>query len=81
MPVQHSPPLRQTRSKARAQAVCTPTPRASLDGTPEVPQLRSKFERGSTIKEGRRRAKKIKFLFSSSLRFSRNFKDHFQRSW
>ncbi|MBW0472803.1 hypothetical protein O181_012518 [Austropuccinia psidii MF-1] len=33
MPVQHSPPARQTRS----QAVPTPTPRAPLDGTPEGP--------------------------------------------
>ncbi|MBW0484013.1 hypothetical protein O181_023728 [Austropuccinia psidii MF-1] len=40
MPVQHSPPERQTRSQARAQAVLTPTPRAPLDGIPEVPQLR-----------------------------------------
>ncbi|MBW0532075.1 hypothetical protein O181_071790 [Austropuccinia psidii MF-1] len=32
MPVQHSPPARQTRSQARAQAIITPTPRAPLDG-------------------------------------------------
>ncbi|MBW0469736.1 hypothetical protein O181_009451 [Austropuccinia psidii MF-1] len=40
IPVQHSPPARQTRSQARAQAFLTPTPRAPLDGTPKVPQLR-----------------------------------------
>ncbi|MBW0466413.1 hypothetical protein O181_006128 [Austropuccinia psidii MF-1] len=34
MPIQHSPPARQTRSQARAQAVLTLTPRAPLDGTP-----------------------------------------------
>ncbi|MBW0498999.1 hypothetical protein O181_038714 [Austropuccinia psidii MF-1] len=34
MPIQHSPPSRQTRSQARAQAALTPTPRAPLDGTP-----------------------------------------------
>ncbi|MBW0480019.1 hypothetical protein O181_019734 [Austropuccinia psidii MF-1] len=40
MPFQRSPPARQTTSQARAQAVLTPTPRAPLDGTPAVPQLR-----------------------------------------
>ncbi|MBW0476375.1 hypothetical protein O181_016090 [Austropuccinia psidii MF-1] len=34
MPVQHSPPTRQTRPQAIDQAVLTPTPRAPLDGTP-----------------------------------------------
>ncbi|MBW0558853.1 hypothetical protein O181_098568 [Austropuccinia psidii MF-1] len=34
MPVEHSPPERQTRSQARAQAALTPTPRVPLDGTP-----------------------------------------------
>ncbi|MBW0583669.1 hypothetical protein O181_123384 [Austropuccinia psidii MF-1] len=34
MPIQHSPPERQTRSEARTQAVLTPTPIAPLDGTP-----------------------------------------------
>ncbi|MBW0552723.1 hypothetical protein O181_092438 [Austropuccinia psidii MF-1] len=41
MPIRHSPPARQTRSQARAQAVLTPTPRAPLDSTPSVPQLRA----------------------------------------
>ncbi|MBW0541256.1 hypothetical protein O181_080971 [Austropuccinia psidii MF-1] len=31
MPIQHSPPAKQTRSHARAQAVLTPAPRAPLD--------------------------------------------------
>ncbi|MBW0532931.1 hypothetical protein O181_072646 [Austropuccinia psidii MF-1] len=39
MPIQHSPPARQTRSQAGSQAAPTPTPRAPLDGTPAVPQL------------------------------------------
>ncbi|MBW0498529.1 hypothetical protein O181_038244 [Austropuccinia psidii MF-1] len=42
MPIQHSPPARQTRT----QAVLTPTPRAPIDGTPEVPQLRAQLDRG-----------------------------------
>ncbi|MBW0578584.1 hypothetical protein O181_118299 [Austropuccinia psidii MF-1] len=33
MPIQQSPPARQTRSQARTQAVLTPTPRAPLDST------------------------------------------------
>ncbi|MBW0479136.1 hypothetical protein O181_018851 [Austropuccinia psidii MF-1] len=45
MPIKHSPPERQTRSKARTQAVLTPTPRAPLDGTPAVPQLRANSDR------------------------------------
>ncbi|MBW0543585.1 hypothetical protein O181_083300 [Austropuccinia psidii MF-1] len=47
MPIQHSPPAIQKRSQARAQAVLTPTPRAPLDGTPAVPQLRAQFGRRS----------------------------------
>ncbi|MBW0493607.1 hypothetical protein O181_033322 [Austropuccinia psidii MF-1] len=42
MPVQNSPPERKTR----AQFVLTPTPRAPLDGIPEVPQLRAQLDRG-----------------------------------
>ncbi|MBW0513832.1 hypothetical protein O181_053547 [Austropuccinia psidii MF-1] len=60
MPIQHSPPARKTRSQARTQAVCTPTPRAPLDGTPAVPQLRANLDRGPNVegaapsrKEGR----------------------------
>ncbi|MBW0500349.1 hypothetical protein O181_040064 [Austropuccinia psidii MF-1] len=45
MPVQHSPPSRHTKSQARAQAVLTPTPRACLNGTPAVPQLRAQLDR------------------------------------
>ncbi|MBW0497069.1 hypothetical protein O181_036784 [Austropuccinia psidii MF-1] len=65
MPIQHSPPARQTRSQARAQAVLTPTPRAPLDGTPEVPQLRAQLDRGNCM-EGRKRAKEIKLILRSS---------------
>ncbi|MBW0579136.1 hypothetical protein O181_118851 [Austropuccinia psidii MF-1] len=51
MPIQHSPSARQIRSQARAQAVLTPTPRAPLNGTPAVPQLRGQLDRGP-IMEG-----------------------------
>ncbi|MBW0495482.1 hypothetical protein O181_035197 [Austropuccinia psidii MF-1] len=66
MPIKQSPPARQTRSQARAQAVLTPTPRVPLERTPAVPQLRTPFGRSSTIQEGRKRAKKIKFIFRSN---------------
>ncbi|MBW0585247.1 hypothetical protein O181_124962 [Austropuccinia psidii MF-1] len=49
MPIQHSPPARQTRSQARTQAVLTPTPRAPLDGSPPVSQLRAKLDRGPIL--------------------------------
>ncbi|MBW0515786.1 hypothetical protein O181_055501 [Austropuccinia psidii MF-1] len=42
---QHSPPARQTRSQDRAQAVLTPTPRAPVDETPAVSQLRAHLDR------------------------------------
>ncbi|MBW0572465.1 hypothetical protein O181_112180 [Austropuccinia psidii MF-1] len=45
MPLQHSPPARQTRSQARAKAVLTPTPRALFDGTPAVPPLKDQSRR------------------------------------
>ncbi|MBW0491752.1 hypothetical protein O181_031467 [Austropuccinia psidii MF-1] len=47
MPIQHSTPARQTRT----QAVLTTTPRAPLDGTPSVPQLRAQLDRGPVWKE------------------------------
>ncbi|MBW0477765.1 hypothetical protein O181_017480 [Austropuccinia psidii MF-1] len=60
MPIQHSPTVRQTRSQARAQAVLTPNPRAPLNGSPAVPQLRAQLDRGPILegaapsrKEGR----------------------------
>ncbi|MBW0463219.1 hypothetical protein O181_002934 [Austropuccinia psidii MF-1] len=47
-------------SQVRAEGVLTPNPRATLDGTPAVPQLRDQLDRGShiqgaepSIKEGR----------------------------
>ncbi|MBW0515802.1 hypothetical protein O181_055517 [Austropuccinia psidii MF-1] len=49
MPVQHSPLARKIRSKDRAQAFLTQTPRAPLDGTPEIPQLRSNLDRGPVM--------------------------------
>ncbi|MBW0587606.1 hypothetical protein O181_127321 [Austropuccinia psidii MF-1] len=51
MPLRHSPPARQTRSHAQAQAVLTPNSRAPLDGTPEVPPLKAQLVRGP-IEEG-----------------------------
>ncbi|MBW0567305.1 hypothetical protein O181_107020 [Austropuccinia psidii MF-1] len=60
MHIQHSPPERQTRSQERAQDALTPTPRAPLEGAPEVPQLRAQLDRGPimegatpSIQEGR----------------------------
>ncbi|MBW0568533.1 hypothetical protein O181_108248 [Austropuccinia psidii MF-1] len=68
MPFQNSPLSRQTRSQARAQALLTPTPRAPLDGTPAVPQLRAKLDRGPILegaspsrKEGRGPRRLISF--------------------
>ncbi|MBW0571464.1 hypothetical protein O181_111179 [Austropuccinia psidii MF-1] len=60
MPIKHSPSVRQTRSQARTKAVLTPTPRAPLDCTPAIPQLRAHLDRvpnlevpASSRKEGR----------------------------
>ncbi|MBW0495183.1 hypothetical protein O181_034898 [Austropuccinia psidii MF-1] len=64
MPVQHSRPERKTISQDRAQAVLTPTPRAPLDGSLAVPQLRAQLDRGPHM-DGRKRAQKIKFFFGS----------------
>ncbi|MBW0571041.1 hypothetical protein O181_110756 [Austropuccinia psidii MF-1] len=79
MHIQHSPPSRQTRSRVRAQPVCTPTPRAPPDGTPAVPQLRAHLDRGPNV-EGRKSAKKIRLILRSSWRIHRMFKDHSQTS-
>ncbi|MBW0463545.1 hypothetical protein O181_003260 [Austropuccinia psidii MF-1] len=57
MPVQHSPPATQTRSQARAQAVYTITPRAPVDGSPAVPQLRAHLDRGPNL-EGEAQSRK-----------------------
>ncbi|MBW0475812.1 hypothetical protein O181_015527 [Austropuccinia psidii MF-1] len=60
IPFQCSPPSRQKRSKAIDLSVLTPTPRAPLDGTPAVPQLKPHFDRKPNLegaepfrKEGR----------------------------
>ncbi|MBW0591261.1 hypothetical protein O181_130976 [Austropuccinia psidii MF-1] len=45
MPVQHSPPAKNTRSQ-RIPAVHTPTARAPLDRTPSVHQLSANLDRG-----------------------------------
>ncbi|MBW0576558.1 hypothetical protein O181_116273 [Austropuccinia psidii MF-1] len=57
IPVQHLPPARQTRSKARTQAVHTSIPRVPLDGNPEVPQLRAHLDRGPAM-EGEEKSRK-----------------------
>ncbi|MBW0590417.1 hypothetical protein O181_130132 [Austropuccinia psidii MF-1] len=45
MPVQHSPPAKNTRSQIH-QAVLTPTARAPLDRTPTVHQLSANLNKG-----------------------------------
>ncbi|MBW0527716.1 hypothetical protein O181_067431 [Austropuccinia psidii MF-1] len=45
MPVQHSPPAKNTRSQ-RHQAVLNPTERVPLDNTPSVHQLSANLNRG-----------------------------------
>ncbi|MBW0550257.1 hypothetical protein O181_089972 [Austropuccinia psidii MF-1] len=65
MPIQHSPPAIQTRSQATAQVFFTPTPRAPLETSPGVHQLRAELDRGPHL-EGRKRAKKIKFCLRSN---------------
>ncbi|MBW0534015.1 hypothetical protein O181_073730 [Austropuccinia psidii MF-1] len=68
MPIKHSPPARQKRSQERTQVVLTPTPRAPLDGTPAVSQLRVHLDRGPSVegaapsrKEGRVPRRSISF--------------------
>ncbi|MBW0581911.1 hypothetical protein O181_121626 [Austropuccinia psidii MF-1] len=87
MPIQQSPPEKQTRSQARTKAVLTPTPRAPLDGTPAVPQLRAKLDRGpilegeaSSRKEGSmpRRSRSLSGVVG---RFPGTSRSIFQRSW
>ncbi|MBW0548735.1 hypothetical protein O181_088450 [Austropuccinia psidii MF-1] len=51
MPIQHSPPERQTRSQARTQAVLTPTRRAPLEGTPAVPGEDNEEEEENSVEE------------------------------
>ncbi|MBW0523630.1 hypothetical protein O181_063345 [Austropuccinia psidii MF-1] len=75
MPIQHSPPARQTRS----QAVLTSTPRAPLYGTLAVPQLRATLDRGPIL-EGAAPSRK-EGRGSRRSKISRNFKDCFQMSW
>ncbi|MBW0462049.1 hypothetical protein O181_001764 [Austropuccinia psidii MF-1] len=80
MPIKHSPPARQARSWARGQAVLTPRQRTPLDRTPAVPQLMAQLDRG-VIMQGEAPSRKIRLISRSSWHFSRNFKDHSQRSW
>ncbi|MBW0478431.1 hypothetical protein O181_018146 [Austropuccinia psidii MF-1] len=57
MAIQHLSPARQTRYRSRAQAVLIPMPRASLDGTEAVPQLRDHLHWGPNM-EGEAPSKK-----------------------
>ncbi|MBW0525002.1 hypothetical protein O181_064717 [Austropuccinia psidii MF-1] len=65
MPIQNSPPARQTRSQARTQGVLTPTLTSPLYGTTAVSQLRAPHGRRSTMQEGRKRAKEIELILRS----------------
>ncbi|MBW0496199.1 hypothetical protein O181_035914 [Austropuccinia psidii MF-1] len=60
MPVQHSPPAKNTRSQ-RHQAVLTPTARAPLDRTPSVHQLSANLDRGPPM-EGAAPSRRGAFL-------------------
>ncbi|MBW0582387.1 hypothetical protein O181_122102 [Austropuccinia psidii MF-1] len=51
MPIQNSPPARQTIPQARTQAVLTPTPRAPLDGIPAVPGKDDEEEGENSVEE------------------------------
>ncbi|MBW0554852.1 hypothetical protein O181_094567 [Austropuccinia psidii MF-1] len=48
MPVQNSPPTKNTRSQ-RNEAFLTPTPSAPLDNIPSVHQLSANLDRGPTM--------------------------------
>ncbi|MBW0494800.1 hypothetical protein O181_034515 [Austropuccinia psidii MF-1] len=48
MPVQHSPPAKNTRSQ-RISVVLTPTARVPLDCTPSVHQLSANLDRGEPM--------------------------------
>ncbi|MBW0569387.1 hypothetical protein O181_109102 [Austropuccinia psidii MF-1] len=56
MPVQHSPPAKNTRAQ-RHQAVLPPTARAPLDHTPSVHQLSADLDRGPPM-EGATRSRR-----------------------
>ncbi|MBW0477860.1 hypothetical protein O181_017575 [Austropuccinia psidii MF-1] len=65
MPVQHSPPAKNTRSQ-RNPAVLTPTARVPLERTPSVHQLSANLDRGPPM-EGEapsRRSRSFSGLFS-----------------
>ncbi|MBW0542808.1 hypothetical protein O181_082523 [Austropuccinia psidii MF-1] len=67
MPIQHSPPAIQTGSQARSQAVLNPTPRAPLDGTPAVPQLRAHLDRGPNLASHPSRIDSLQYLMDITL--------------
>ncbi|MBW0532123.1 hypothetical protein O181_071838, partial [Austropuccinia psidii MF-1] len=69
VPIQHSPPARQTRSQARTQAFLTPTPSAPLDGTLAVSQLRAHLDRGPNV-EGEAPSRKERRVPRRSSSFS-----------
>ncbi|MBW0561956.1 hypothetical protein O181_101671 [Austropuccinia psidii MF-1] len=49
MPVQHSPPAKDTRSQGNP-AILTPTERVPIDCTPSVHQLSANLDRGPPMK-------------------------------
>ncbi|MBW0543160.1 hypothetical protein O181_082875 [Austropuccinia psidii MF-1] len=51
MPIQHSPPARQTRSQARTQSVLTPTPRAPLMAPQQGPGEDGEEEEDNSVEE------------------------------
>ncbi|MBW0541435.1 hypothetical protein O181_081150 [Austropuccinia psidii MF-1] len=64
MPVQHSPPAKNTRSQ-RISDVLTPTARAPLERTPSVHQLSANLDRGPPMEgaEPSRRSRSFSGLF------------------
>ncbi|MBW0573289.1 hypothetical protein O181_113004 [Austropuccinia psidii MF-1] len=68
MPVQHSPPAKNTRSQ-RTPAVLTPTARAPLDHTPSVHQLSAILDRGPPM-EGAASSRRGGVKFRRSRSFS-----------
>ncbi|MBW0482819.1 hypothetical protein O181_022534 [Austropuccinia psidii MF-1] len=62
--------MQQTRSQGRAPDVITPTPRAPLDGTPAVPQLKAHLDRGPNV-EGEAPSRKERRAPRRSSSFSR----------
>ncbi|MBW0496395.1 hypothetical protein O181_036110 [Austropuccinia psidii MF-1] len=74
MPIQHSPPARQSSSCSHSNSKRSSRWHPRSSSTEGPLRQRKKCGRRSTIQEGSKRAKKSKFLFRSSWQFSRTFK-------